>query len=73
MLLSHDVVYGFLNYNQGDENDKEEQIIQVSGVRNCLEGNTISNPVNTGVTRMCGDYDIPFYILSGGQYIAEVA
>ena len=41
--------------------------------RKCLEGNTISNPVNTGVTRMCGDYDIPFYILSGGQYIAEVA
>ena len=34
---------------------------------------TISNPVNTGGTRMCGDYDILFYILSGGQYIAEVA
>ena len=37
------------------------------------KANTISNPVNTRVTRMCGDYDILFYILPGGQYIVEVA
>ena len=48
-------------------------LTQLSQVQNCLEGNTISNPVHTSVTRMCGDYDIPFYILPGGQYIVEVA
>ena len=30
-------------------------LIQLSQVRNCLEGNTISNPVHTSETRMCGD------------------
>ena len=46
---------------------------EVSEARNCLEGNTVSNPVHTSVTRMCGDYDIPVYILPGGLYIAQVA
>ena len=41
--------------------------------RNCQKGNTMSNPIHTSITRMFGDYGIPFYILSGGQYIAEVA
>ena len=27
---------------------------QLSEIRNCLEGNTMSNPVHTSVTRMCG-------------------
>ena len=48
-------------------------VSKVSEVRKCLEGNTMSNPVHTSVTRMCGDYDSLFHILPGGQYIAEVA
>ena len=30
-------------------------MIQILQVRNCLEGNTMSNPVHTSATRMCGD------------------
>ena len=30
-------------------------MIQISQVRNCLEGNTMSNPVHTSETRMGGD------------------
>ena len=30
-------------------------MIQISQVRNCLEGNTMSNPVHTSETRMCGE------------------
>ena len=30
-------------------------MIQILQVRNCLEGNTMSNPVHTSETRMCGD------------------
>ena len=31
-----------------------EQLQSENGVWNCLEGNTMSNPVHTSETRMCG-------------------
>ena len=37
------------------ENEKYKLVFQVFGVLNCLEGNTMSNPVHTSETRMCGD------------------
>ena len=38
----------------------------------CLEGNTISNPVHTSETRMCGDDTHRLSFLPGRQYIARV-
>ena len=43
---------------------------QVPYVTTCLEGNTMSNPVHTSETRMCGDFLITL-ILPGRQYIAK--
>ena len=43
---------------------------QLSEIRNCLEGNTMSNPVHTSVTRMCG-VEHELSLLPGGQYIAK--
>ena len=44
---------------------------QVSQFQYCLEDNTMSNPVHTSETRMCGDIvPIPI-LLPGGQYIAN--
>ena len=40
--------------------------MQVSQVMNCLEGNTMSNPVHTSETRMCGGIKTyPLYCLEG--------
>ena len=38
----------------------------------CLEGNTISNPVHTSETRMCGDDTHRLSFWPGRQYIARV-
>ena len=38
-----------------------EQLQSENGVWNCLEGNTMSTPVHTSETRMCGDLDYNSY------------
>ena len=37
------------------KNEKNKLVTQVSQVENCLEDSTMSNPVHTSETRMCGD------------------
>ena len=46
-------------------------IIRITQILNCLEGNTISNPVHTSETRMCGGKNTIDLLLPGGQYIAK--
>ena len=38
---------------------------------NCLEDSTMSTPVHTSETRMCGGYSAKPILLPGGQYIGN--
>ena len=54
---------GFFIYRTQRREDAE---ILVPQVNNCLEDSTISNPVHTSETRMCGGFSsYSFYCLEG--------